>query len=717
MRFVSPRCTWTRLLAGGVASAISAVLLLFLIPILVGRPLPMIRVEWRSISEPDRIAAEQKLSLSEPTPIGENTWNYVPLDTSAQALVAIVTHPSIANTSGVDRRTFEVADSPALTPRRGGLVEAPRWVSAGTRLLAYAAAACSVLLILGALLISPALSHGSTGRNSIAAVPRVLGAGVRHATFAVVAAVVFLATVAWRLLTFTGFTNDHYAHLALAQQMLLGDRPIRDFADPGWPLTYLLTAAGWLVAGNSMATEWTIVALGFGIGAACTFAAARRLSTSVTIALIVTAFEVLIYPRTYSYPKMLVYGAFAWIILSLAKQPFMRQIVVAAAAIAISFLLRHDHGLFTGVAAAVCVFLACRGQGWNFALRRVAHLTAITAAFLSPWILFVVFNGGLLAYFEAGLEYSRGEAAATALTSLPGFEAGGMTTMNANAWLFWLFWSLPVFATVIVWRHAREQHERWPGELPSIAALVVISILVNASFMRQALEVRIPDAVVPAALLAAYVLGACWTGRWRRRGLQWAVRFLTIAAVAISAFAVNQIAVLADQYDNANIARGLSGVRSRTTEVIDLLRSSHRADTPSRYSAGLAPFFEYLDRCSSRSDRLIVTGEFPDVLVLAGRKFAGDGVVFGAWYSSFVHQDRTLALIQENPPLFVLHMGDYATFQERFSLIDQYLNREYVEMAEVAVPEAGTIRILQLKSRTAVGTDATTGWHCFSTAR
>ena len=48
----------------------------------------------------------------------------------------------------------------------------------------------------------------------------------------------------------------------------------------------------------------------------------------------------------------------------------------------------------------------------------------------------------------------------------------------------------------------------------------------------------------------------------------------------------------------------------------------------------LATFFEYLDRCTSEADRLIVTGEAPEILVAAGRPFAGDGVVFGAWYSS-----------------------------------------------------------------------------------
>jgi hypothetical protein len=186
-------------------------------------------------------------------------------------------------------------------------------------------------------------------------------------------------------------------------------------------------------------------------------------------------------------------------------------------------------------------------------------------------------------------------------------------------------------------------------------------------------------------------------------------------AVVVTGIAVSQISAVADQYDNAMISRGLSGVRIRSTEVVELLGSSHRADTPSRYSTALAPFFEYLDRCSSRTDRLIVTGEFPDVLVLAGRRFAGDGVVFGAWYSSSTHQDRTLEQIDKDPPLFALHMGDYSTFQERFSLIDQYLNRGYDDMAEIAVPEAGSIRIVKLRNRTPVGLDASTGWPCFTT--
>ena len=48
-----------------------------------------------------------------------------------------------------------------------------------------------------------------------------------------------LLTAAWRVLTFSGFQNDHYVHLARAQQVILGELPIRDFVDPGMPAMYV----------------------------------------------------------------------------------------------------------------------------------------------------------------------------------------------------------------------------------------------------------------------------------------------------------------------------------------------------------------------------------------------------------------------------------------------------------------------------------------------
>ena len=631
-----------------------------------------------------------------------------------------------------------------------------------------------------------------------------------------------MATLAWRFLTFTGFTNDHYAHLALAQQLLLGHRPVRDFTDPGWPLTYLLSAAAWRVAGDGMWVEWTLAATALAIAAACTVIAAHRLSGSLTIALVVTALELAVFPRTYSYPKIVAYAVAACVLAALAARPSRGRIVLMAAVIAAAFLLRHDHGLYIGVASAVCLALARLRSGFGdgglrqvapAAAASVAALTAATAAFLLPWIVFVALNGGLPAYFETALEFARAEANASNLRSWPrltlvpgqpviglappdrplahiqwtpetndalqrtlegryGLEfiregdegvfyrvidtsaenletlgddphVAGTTGLgrvrrpawrellatlsplrvapalhsaaNADAWLFWLFWSLPVVAAATLAVRARHYDERWPGEVPLVAALILVAVFVNAGFLRDILRTRFSDAIVPPALLGAWLLGLCWVMRWERRSWQRAARVLTAIVLIITGTAITTIAETGERLALTGINDGLPGLGARARAVSDLLASAHRQTLApsSRQAAALMPFFAYLDRCTSTRDRIIVTGEFPDLVVLSGRAFASDGAVFGAWYSSATRQQRTLARLRERPALFVLLM-DARAFRTRFPQIAAYVDDAYETMTEVPVEGAETIPILVLKDQSAAGVDQATGWPCFA---
>jgi hypothetical protein len=627
----------------------------------------------------------------------------------------------------------------------------------------------------------------------------------------VAAVVVFVATVVWRFLTFTGFTNDHYAHLALAQQFLFGDRPIRDFADPGWPLMYLLSAAAWLLAGNSMAVEWALTTTALALASACTVTAAFRLSGSLTIAVLVAVLEVVIYPRTYSYPKLLPYALSAAAMIALAATPSLRRLLLLSAVIAVAFLLRHDHGLFIGIASAVFVALASGTEGWRMAARRTAILTAGTAMFLLPWILYVAFNGGLIPYFETALEFARRETAATVLPSWPRFqlvqgkpllglrppdrplaqvqwapdtpeavrqtlerryglqyvrdsddarfyhvddttaenlkalagdphvagttglgrvsqpawrarlaalsplrlESGLQGEANAEAWLFWLFWTLPVLCLAIGARRLFGAQERWRGEVAVVLALAVMAMLVDSVFLRKILAERLSDAIVPAALLGAWALGLPWAGHWRQRPVKRLAQAASIILVIVSAIAIGQVSTLGERYAYAGIGGGADGIRRHAVQVTNLLRLSHRQAAPSRYAHALVPFFEYLDRCTSRSDRLIVTGEFPDVVVASGHPFASDGVVFGSWYSSSAHQARTLELLRLRPALFAIHMSGYDRFRERFTLIDEYIRQEYQLMGEVPVEGGDTIRILVHANRRVLVMDSKTGWPCF----
>jgi hypothetical protein len=698
------------MVAAGLAAASG--LLFAIVPWLFGSPLPMVHVRWADITASDRLALEQRFRLTEAAPLEDGVWAYVPADTSAETIRAIVVHPSVADTDGINRRTLAIADNPPLTPRRGGVIGgAPAWMARATRALAYGLAGIAAFLAAGAVVVAlfvdrrvrfadPALLRRAVYRAFGST--RTLTAASRE-TVAVVA--LFLVAVAWRFLTFTGFSNDHYAHLVMAQQVLLGDRPIRDFADPGWPLTYTLTALGWAVTGKTMATEWIISTAGFAVGAACTVAAGYRLSGSLVIAMAVTLIEVLVFPRAYSYPKVLMYAAGAWMFLALAADPSRRRLVLMALIVATAFLFRHDHGLFIGLSAALCVVLASRGLPWGVILTRVARLTAATAVFLLPWIVFVMLNGGLFPYLEAGLDYSRAEADATQLESLP--------TAGPEAWLFWTYWMVAITCGAAAVRRLIAGRERWQGESAAVTALAVCAVLVNASFLRESLEVRVSDAIVPAALLAAWALGLCWTTPWRHRAAQRAVQIASVALVLVSGVAAARLAGFAGQFEDSGMSEGVAGLGAHAVEVSQRLRSPHRDDVPSRYSLALRPFFDYVDRCTSPSDRLIVTGEFPDVLVLAGRRFAGDGIVFGSWYSSVTHQDRTIARLRADPALFVLHMGDAEAFRQKYEQVEAYLQGAYQPMAEVPVDEGGTIQILVETARQPGGADAATGWPCF----
>jgi hypothetical protein len=140
------------LLAAAVLFFAAAAAITGLVPLLFGSPQPMVHVQWGSIADAERRALEQRWRLTEAAPLDDNVWTYVPADTSTDTLRALVMHPSVIDTDGINRRVFAIADAPPLTPRRGGLLEgAPVWMSRAARLLALViAGAAGVLLIVAA---------------------------------------------------------------------------------------------------------------------------------------------------------------------------------------------------------------------------------------------------------------------------------------------------------------------------------------------------------------------------------------------------------------------------------------------------------------------------------------------------------------------------------------------------------------------------------------
>ena len=269
-------------------------------------------------------------------------------------------------------------------------------------------------------------------------------------------------TVVWRVLTFTGFNNDHYIYLAGAQQIVLGEWPIRDFVDPGWPLMYSVSALARVLFGRELWVELLLVSSAFAIGAAFTVATAARLSGSVIVAVLVTLLEVGLNPRSFGYPKILLYAIAGWMLVAAARRISHSRAVLLGAFTVVAFLFRHDHGLYIGAGSLAAIVFASWRDGIRVLVRRAATFAATTVVCLLPWAVFVQYHVGLIAYLKPGLEFSRAEAEATVLRSLPWLDLSGSpvaTQINWEVWLFYMFYAIPAVSLVVAWSRAQRGHE------------------------------------------------------------------------------------------------------------------------------------------------------------------------------------------------------------------------------------------------------------------
>src|SRR5712691_11214395 len=204
---------------------------------------------------------------------------------------------------------------------------------------------------------------------------------VYAALFALAACFRFLALKA-------GFVNDHFVYITGGRQMLFGEWPTRDWIDPGLPLMFAASALAQKIFGPTLFAEAMLVSLAFGLGAAFTAAAVRQLTGSMTLAILAALFEIAVFPRTYSYPKIVAYAFAFWVYGSYLRQPNAARLFAMAVGVAIAFMFRHDHGLFLGIGAALTILLGSARR-----LPDLLTFAGLTVALLLPYLVYVQVHG------------------------------------------------------------------------------------------------------------------------------------------------------------------------------------------------------------------------------------------------------------------------------------------------------------------------------------
>jgi len=522
-------------------------------------------------------------------------------------------------------------------------------------------------------------------------------AAVYISLFALAAAFRFLALK-------NGFVNDHFVYISGGRQMLFGEWPTRDWIDPGLPLMFGASALAQAVFGSTLFAEAMLVSLAFGLAAAFTAAAVRQLTGSMALASLAAFFEIAVFPRTYSYPKIAVYACEFWLYGRYLARPDRWRLFAMAAGVAVAFMFRHDHGLLLGVGAVLTILLARESAAWKTSARDAAMFTAIVVVLLLPYLVYVQAYRGLWVYFRTGVEFSRREA----LRQWHVWPRVFGDERPLESVLVYMLYLLPLIAIGILL--ARGTRRDWPAVAGRIAPVAVVALLVDFSFIRDPLNTRLADAIVPAVILGAWLISRAFSASSRR---EFTVP-LALAFTLLMGASVVTVGFTHEEINRAGLLGRARDIPSRFAERTTDLRARFTDYQLTPAARRLLPFFSYVDRCTSADDRLLVGGFMVELPFYAQRLFAAGQEYFGSYFGSAANQRFAFDRLQRQRVPFVIVPSDsQAEFDQGFPLVAGYVRARYAPLTDVRMDDEQTIHILVNREMPAAGRDAETGWPCF----
>ena len=519
------------------------------------------------------------------------------------------------------------------------------------------------------------------------------------------ALILFVLVASLRFLSLTGFPDDHYVHLAGAQQMLRGEWPSRDFVDLGAPLTYAISAAAQAVFGPRQLTEALLMAAAFGLGAVLTLRAGVMLTGSIVFGLAAALVEVLVFPRSYGYPKIVIYSAAAVAFLWYASRPSRPRIVCLAGLVALAALIRHDHGLYIGVAALGAVALSPLPSDRFKGALSVAMLAGTVLAFMLPYLVYLQTVDGIVAHLQRGMAFTALEVPRQRLT------VTGL--LPYAAWLLAATWLAPVAALVSIAIQAFARREDAWSTVRRVAPIAILALVADAGLIRDRLDVRLPDAIVAPALLMAWLVHQAWKPPPSPVWL--AVRTLGVAVLLVTMRYAAVMGSVVEQLDRTGIFAGIDRIPGRASTLVrDMERPWAGRLVPSAVAGEMRPFFDYVERCVPTDQRLLVAAWLPEVAVLSQRPFAGGQLWFmpGALKTKADHELVVRRLDRQRVPVAVFRRPAYDELALEFPELDAYIHR-FTETSRWSLGDGDEV-VLLMDTTQSTSTDAKTGWPCFS---
>lgn len=261
---------------------------------------------------------------------------------------------------------------------------------------------------------------------------------------------------------------------------------------------------------------------------------------------------------------------------------------------------------------------------------------------------------------------------------------------NVENWLYSCLFALPFIAAVRVWwlRGQRQLH-------PEIGVLVLgtaaMALAMNLLLIRGNFDSRLPDVIVPAALLIAWLVarpphgGRGAPSAETRAGPRLVVWGRSLGLLLIVLVTVKSIAVygdLADRLESTGLSRGPMAVAQRLSSLTRVLAGDPLESLAPAGSGGRRGLTRWIRACTAPADRVLFLGYGPDVYFLAERRFAGGLVTVPAGFDRLTRQDQLAAdALRRQRPIIVF--GDSAG-RVSGTAVGDYIEANYDLVAQSA---------------------------------
>lgn len=502
--------------------------------------------------------------------------------------------------------------------------------------------------------------------------------------------------------TLGGFDNQHFLFLLYAREIQAGAQPLRDFLDAGLQgarpsLSYELPALAQQVFGANLLAEALLTAGALALAAAATYGAAAGVAPW-PLALVTATVSVWVAPKLYSYPKVLVLAVVSLLVVRCARRPAWPTTGLLAAWTAVAFLFRHDLAVYCGLATLVVLAMV---HGPRKALLHGAGYAAAATLLLLPSLWWIEQQRGLLEYLADARAMSARELERTD-RDWPAFSLSGadrpsewLTEANAEAWLYYACLGVPLIVLVsAAWRRVR-QLPPLPGT-PALVSLSAMLFLLVPVYLRGSLEARFGDVIPPVAVLGAALLAASLRMSGRRRAPAAAS---ALAILAVSTASIWHLQSVASELRVSGLIESPGAVVRRAIHVSRELRGlPERWHTDPGGRATLVAA-QYLRYCTRPSDRVLLVSFAPEVLAVAGRRFAGGRATFvrGFWASDRRVGEALDVLAGQEVPLALADPPSH--YEASLPRLASFLDRHYREAGVVSLDSGQVLRILARRDR------------------